>query len=145
MQRKKREGWLQHWPLSYNQARCIHPPFVECYAGQAFLSHLFLTLSWCLKNNIKSQWEKFTSSYNSFFRVLQITILVTVRIARNTTLFSPWNGVDSCPWRNQRRAAGAVWVWCEPTAPRRDPRTGKPAWRKRAQTFLPSHCRNECN
>ena len=56
------------------------------------LSHLTLTLSWCLKNKIKSRWEKFTPSYNPLFRVCQITILATARIARNTTRFSPWNG-----------------------------------------------------
>ena len=28
-----------------------------------FLSHLILTLSWCLKYKIRSRWEKFTSSY----------------------------------------------------------------------------------
>ena len=33
---QRREGSLQHCPLSYNQARCIHPPFVKCYAIQAF-------------------------------------------------------------------------------------------------------------
>ena len=33
--RQRREGWLQHCPLSYNQARCIHPPFAECYGIQA--------------------------------------------------------------------------------------------------------------
>ena len=27
----RREGWPQHCPLSYDQARCIHSPFVECY------------------------------------------------------------------------------------------------------------------
>ena len=36
MRKKKRERWLQHCPLSYDQACCIHPPFVECYAMQAF-------------------------------------------------------------------------------------------------------------
>ena len=36
MVRKRREGWLQHCPLSYDQARCIHPPSAECYAIQAF-------------------------------------------------------------------------------------------------------------
>ena len=36
MSRKRREGWLQRCPLSYDQARCIHPPFAECYAIQAF-------------------------------------------------------------------------------------------------------------
>ena len=36
MCRKRREGWLQHCSLSYDQACCMHPPFVECYAVQAF-------------------------------------------------------------------------------------------------------------
>ena len=36
MSRQRREGWLQHCPLSYDQARCIHPPSAECYAIQAF-------------------------------------------------------------------------------------------------------------
>ena len=36
MGRKRREGWLQHCPLSYDQARCIHPTFGECYAIQTF-------------------------------------------------------------------------------------------------------------
>ena len=36
MRRKRRKGWLQRCPLSYDQARCIHLLFVECYAVQAF-------------------------------------------------------------------------------------------------------------
>ena len=36
MGRQRREGWRQHCPLSYDQAPCIHPPFTECYAIQAF-------------------------------------------------------------------------------------------------------------
>ena len=36
MSRQRREGWLQHYPLSHDQARCIHPPFAEFYAIQAF-------------------------------------------------------------------------------------------------------------
>ena len=36
MRRKRWEGRLQHCPLAYDQARCMHPPFVECYAIQAF-------------------------------------------------------------------------------------------------------------
>ena len=36
MSRQRREGWLQHCPLSHDQARCIHPPFAEFYAIQAF-------------------------------------------------------------------------------------------------------------
>ena len=29
-------SWVQHCPLSCDQARCIHQPFVECYTVQAF-------------------------------------------------------------------------------------------------------------
>ena len=49
--------------------------------------------------------------------------------------------------RNQRRAARAVWVRCEPSTPRRDPRTGELARgsRRRAQPFPLSHCRSEGN
>ena len=57
--------------------------------SKRFLSHLILTISWCLKNKIRSQWERFTPSYNPFFRFVHNTILVTARIARNTTRFSP--------------------------------------------------------
>ena len=31
-----REGWLQCCPLSYDQACCMPPPFVKCYAIQVF-------------------------------------------------------------------------------------------------------------
>ena len=54
-----------------------------------FLSHLILTLSWFLKNKIRSRLEKFTPSYNPFFGVVQIIILAKARITRNTTHFSP--------------------------------------------------------
>ena len=36
MDRQRKEGWLQHSPFSYDQARCTHPLFVVCYAIQAF-------------------------------------------------------------------------------------------------------------
>ena len=36
MGRQRRERWLQYCPLSHDQARCIHPPFAECYAIEAF-------------------------------------------------------------------------------------------------------------
>ena len=58
--------------------------------SKRFLLHLILTLSWYLRNKIKSRWEKFASLYNPFFRVSQITILAKARIARNTIRFSPW-------------------------------------------------------
>ena len=54
---------------------------------------------------------------------------------------------ERCPRRNQRRAARAAWVRCEPSTPRRDPKTGGLARssRRRAQPFLPIHCRSEDN
>ena len=54
---------------------------------------------------------------------------------------------ERCLRRNQRRAARAVWVRCEPSTPRRDSKTGGLArsCRRRAQPFLPSHCRSEGN
>ena len=57
-----------------------------------FLSHQILTISWCLKYKTRSRWEKFSSSYDPFFHVVQITILATARISINTTAYSPWNG-----------------------------------------------------
>ena len=36
MRKKGRKGWLQYCPLSHDQACCMHQPFVECYATQAF-------------------------------------------------------------------------------------------------------------
>ena len=58
--------------------------------SKRFLSHLIL--SWCLRKRIRSRWEKFSLSYNPFFRIVQITILATARNARNTTRFSPFHG-----------------------------------------------------
>ena len=115
--------------------------------SKRFLSHLNSTLSECLKYKTRSRWENFASSYNPFFRVVQITIRATAWIARNTTRFSPETEEERCPWRNQRRAARAAWVRCEPSTPRRDPKTGELARssRRRAQPFPPIHCRSEGN
>ena len=115
--------------------------------SKRFLWHLILTLSWCQKNNIWSRWEKFASSYNPFFRVAQITILATTSIVRNTIRFSPWNGGRRYLRRNQRLAARAALVRCEPSTPRRDPRTDElvRSSRRRAQLFLPKHCSSEHN
>ena len=54
---------------------------------------------------------------------------------------------EYCPWRNQRRAARAAWVRCEPSTPRRDPKMGELARnsRRRAQPFLVIHCCSEDN
>ena len=59
---------------------------------ERFQSDLILTLSWCLKKRIRSRRERFAPSYNIFFRVSQITIRATARIARNTTRFLPFHG-----------------------------------------------------
>ena len=50
-----------------------------------------------------------------------------------------------CPRRHQRRAARAVWVRCESSTPRRDPRTGELVRSSRRPTklFLQSHCCSE--
>ena len=47
---------------------------------------------------------------------------------------------ERCLWRNQRRAAQAVEVRCEPSTPRRDPKTGDivHSSRRRAKPFLPT-------
>ena len=49
--------------------------------------------------------------------------------------------------RNQRRAARTVGIRCEPSTPRRDPKTGELACssRRRAQPFLLTHCSSERN
>ena len=88
-----------------------------------FLSHLILTLRWCLKYKISSRWEKFAPSYNPLFRVTQITIQVTARIARNTTHFSPLYGGTtlSMTWATQ-----AAWDWYELSTPRCDSRMANP-------------------
>ena len=62
-----------------------------------FLSHLILTLSWCLKKRIRSQSEKFAPSYNPFFRIVQNTILTTVRIARTLHVSHPSTEAKHCP------------------------------------------------
>ena len=139
MGRKRGEGWLQRCPLSYDQARCFHSTFVKCYAIQAFLSHLIFTLSWCLKNNIRSRWEKFALSYNVASSKLPSWLQLGSRETPHAS--HPETKVKHCPQRNQRQAAQAAWVRFEPSTPRSDPRTGEFTCRsrRRAQPFLPSH------
>ena len=36
VRRKRKEGWFQWCPFSYDQACYMHPPSVECYVVQAF-------------------------------------------------------------------------------------------------------------
>ena len=67
------------------------PTFRQMLCDPSVFYHI-LTLCSYLKCKTRSWWEKCASSYNPFFRVVQITILATAKIARNTTRFSPWNG-----------------------------------------------------
>ena len=108
MGRQRREGWLEHCPFSYDQARCIHPTSAEYYAIQAFsiASDFDPKQMPKIKKN-RSWWEKFASSYNPFFRVLQITIRATAKIARNTTRFSPWNVKD---WPKYASLSASQWL-----------------------------------
>ena len=148
MGRQRREGWLQHCPLSYDQARCSHPPFAECYAIQAFsiASDFDPQLMPKIQNQITMrkvciviQSPCFASSKSPFG--LQLGSRETPHASHRDT------EEERCLRRNQRRAARAVWVRCEPSTPRRDPKTGGLARssRRRAQPFLPSHCCSEGN
>ena len=118
-------------PLSYDQARYIHPPFAECYAIQAFSSDE--------KSLHRHTIPCFASTRSPF--ELQIGSQETPHASYLET------EEERCPRCNQRRAARAVWVRCEPSSPRRDPKTGELARssRRRAQPFLSSHWRSEGN
>ena len=113
-----------------------HPPFVECYAVQAFYMASNLTLSWCLKNRIRSQWENshcytipsFTLSRLPFWPKLGLSI-------------SPWYGASLLP-RNQRRAA---WHQRRSSTLRWNSKRDlhdRISWR-RAKQFLLSYCRSK--
>ena len=106
------------------------------------LSHLILTLSWCLKK--KSDHDEkslhhhttpsFASSKSPFW--LHLGLWETPRASHPDTEVIP------CLWRNQCWATQAAWVQCEPSIPRRDSKTGDLARsnRRRALPFIPSHC-----
>ena len=196
MHRKRREGWLQHCPFRTTMLTAFTHLLSNVMRSKRFLSHLILTQCRCLKNNIRSRWEKFAWSYNLFFLVVQITILATARITKGTSggvmvskldsqtytsefeshwvphsfglvlnrskdlrkllqlgsretphASSPETVVERCLRRNQRRAARTDRVWCEPSTPRRDPRTEEFARTNRrcAQPFFPNHCSSERN
>ena len=100
--------------------------------SKRFLSHLILTFSWCRKYKTRSRWEKFASSRSPF--ELQLGSRETPHASH------PETEEERCLRRNQRRAAQAVWVRSEPST-RRLTRSS----RRRAQPFLPTHCRSEGN
>ena len=72
-------------PLSYDQARCMHPPFVECDAIQAFSIASDFDTNLIPKAQNQITMRNVSSSY---IPVVQITILAAARIARDTTQFS---------------------------------------------------------
>ena len=147
MRRNRREAWLQYCPLSFDQTCCMHPP-IECYAVQAFsIASNFDPKNKGLKNKIRSRWEKFAPSYNPFFRIIQITILATAKITRNTTRFSLWNCGKTLSTTSPTSSSTSCFGSCGPSSLRRDSKTDKFARssRRRAQTFLLSHCHSEDN
>ena len=135
------EGWLQHCPLLYDQARCIHPPFVECYAIQAF----------SIASNLD---PKLMPKEQYQITMRKVCIIIQSLLSRRsnhhssyTTRFSPETEAERCLQRNQRRTVRAALVRCEPSTPRRNPLTDELAGssRRRAQPFLPNHCSSEHN
>ena len=76
--------------------------------SKRFLSHLILTLSWCLKHKTRSRWEKFASSYNPFFRVVQSPFWLQLGSRETPYASHPETEVKCCLRRNKRRAAWAA-------------------------------------
>ena len=95
MGRQRREGWLQHCPLSYDQARCSHPPFAECYAIQAF--SIASDFDPQLMPKIQNQIPCFASSKSPFG--LQLGLRETPHASHHET------EEERCLRRNQRLAA----------------------------------------
>ena len=138
-----KEAILEYCPLSYDQARCIHPPFVECYAIQKFsiASDFDPKLMPKIQNHHDEKSlhrhtiPSFTSSKSPF--ELWLGSQETPHASH------PETEEERCPLRNQRRTVRAAWVRCEPSTPR----TGELARssRRRAQPFLLNHWRSEHN
>ena len=125
---KRGEGWLQYCPLSYDQVRCIHAPFVECYAIQEFSIASDLDPKQITRKKVCIILS-FASSKSPFW--LQLGLRETPHTSH------PETEAECCLRRNQRRAARAAWVRCKPSTPQRDPRTDELARssRRRAQTL----------
>ena len=115
--------------------------------SKRFLSFLILTLSWYLKNKIRSRWEKLASSYNPFFRVVQTPFELQLGSRETPHAAYPETEEERYRWRNQCRAAQATWVRCEPSTTGRRPRTGELArsCRRCAQQLHQNYCHCEDN
>ena len=125
-------------------AACTHF-LLNVMQPKYFQSNLILTLS--LKKRIRSWREKFAPSYNSFFRVSQITIWPQLG-SREIPHVSHRSTKDQyCPWHNQHQAALTVWNHCGLSPPWHDSKTSRLARssRKHAKPFLLDHCCSEHN
>ena len=72
--------------------------------SKRFLSHLILTLSWCLKNNIKSQWEKFPIQF--FPGLWKVT--GPRKVTKSLTAFT-----DKWCFAHRLTSTFGLWVWLE--------------------------------
>ena len=110
MRKKRRNGWLQRCQLSYDQARCMHPPSIKYYVIQAFS----ITSDFDPKLMLKEQ--------------NQITMRKVCIVMQNFLLCRPNHHyhletvVKRCSRRNQWWASRAALVRCGPSIFRHDPR-----------------------
>ena len=139
MSTKRRKGWLQRYLLSYDQARCIHLPFVECYAIQAF------SFASDFDPKLMPKMQNQITMRKVCIFIKSLWLLLGLQETQHAS--HPETEVKRCLRRNQRWAARAAWVRCEPSTSRRDPRTSELARssRIRAQPFLLNYCRSEYN
>ena len=124
MGRQRRKGWLQRCHLSDFDPKLMPKIRWENHDEKSFHRHTILP---------------FASSKSPFG--LQLRSRETPHVSH------PETGEELCLRRNQRRTARAVWVRCEPSTPRRHPKTDELARssRRHAQQFLLTHCHIECN
>ena len=99
--------------------------------SKCFLLYLILTLSWCLKYKTRSRWEKFASYSTPSFASSKSPFELQLGSRETPHVSQPETEEERCLRRNQRQAARAAWVRCEPSTPRRNPRRGN--------TFRASH------
>ena len=142
MHRKRREGWLQHCPLSYDKAHCIHPLFVKCYAVPAFsiASNLHPKLMPKVQDQIPMR-KVCTPHTIPYFLSSKSPFELHPGSQETSHTRHPYTEVQHCLWCNQRRAAWAAWDWYEPSTSRHDSIMAVPARssRRHAKPFLLNH------
>ena len=120
MCRKRREGQLQHCPLSYDQVHCLHPPSVKCYSVQAF--------------SVASDFDS-KLMHEEQNQIMMRKVWMT-RESPHTS--HPETVAKHCLQR-------AAWVRCRPSTLRRDSKMDELACSSRrcSQLFLLNHCCSE--